>query len=211
MNITTRVISKIPYFSRIENLLSSIIQIEVGAIILPKKKTFHMKCPSILILHPILLVQQVTSLITNIQLNKIFSILKGFKNKLSSTANWTCGFQCEFDYLWYPFDTQNCFIIFDYYWESVQLRADNVTYTGKKELGKYYFKEIKFCDIDKFGRNGFFIDITFNSPMTAQILTLFLPTGMLLLISQISTLLGSKFAEMVIEVNTTLLLVLTNQ
>ena len=131
------------------------------------------------------------------------------KNKLSSTANWTCGFQCEFDYQWYPFDTQNCFIIFDYHWDKVQLRADNVTYTGKRDLGKYYFKEIKFCDIDKLGRNGFFIDITFNSPMTAQILTLFLPTGMLLLISQISTLFGSKFVEMVIEVNTTLLLVLT--
>ena len=140
---------------------------------------------------------------------KILNPAKGFKNKLSSTANWTCGFQCEFDYVWYPFDTQNCAIIFGYYWDIVKLRADNVTFTGSTDLGKYYFKEHKFCDVDKLGRNGLFIDITFYSPMTAQILTLFLPTGMLLLISQLSTLFGSNFVEMIIEVNTTLLLVLT--
>ena len=93
--------------------------------------------------------------------------------------------------------------------ETIKTRIMNISYSGEQDLGKYYFKEIHACDYDKKGRNGIFVDITYNSPMTAHIMTLFLPTGMLLLISQLSTIFGPKFVDMVIEVNTTLLLVLT--
>ena len=95
--------------------------------------------------------------------------------------------------MWFPFDTQNCFVHLYITGDKVQLKVGNISYTGEPDLGKYYFKEINSCDVDKHGRNGIFVDIT----------------GMFLLISQLSTVFGTKFVEIVIEVNTTLLLVLT--
>ena len=76
-------------------------------------------------------------------------------------------------------------------------------------MGKYRFRGLKFCDTDKYGRIGRFIDLSFKRPLTGHFMTLFLPTGMLLLISQMSTAFSGSFLEMVIEVNSTLLLVLT--
>ena len=111
--------------------------------------------------------------------------------------------------MWFPFDTQNCFVHLYITADKVQLKVGNISYTGEPDLGKYYFKEINSCDVDKHGQNGIFVDVTYNSPMTAHIMTLFLPTGMFLFISQLSTIYEAKFVEIVIEVNTTLLLVLT--
>ena len=93
--------------------------------------------------------------------------------------------------------------------ENLKLRVGNVTYRGKQNIGKYQIKRIHSCDFDKNGINGIFVDITYNSPMTGHIMTLFLPTGMFLLISQVSSTFGSKHFDLVIEINTTLMLVLT--
>ena len=89
------------------------------------------------------------------------------------------------------------------------LKIGNITYTGPKDLGKYYFREIQYCEVHKDGRDGIFIDLIFNRSLIGSFMTIFLPTGMLLIISQISTAFSSHFLEMVMEVNATLLLVLT--
>ena len=87
--------------------------------------------------------------------------------------------------------------------------AKNVFYRGNSDLGEYLFGGLQFCDVDKFGRTGMFVDLSFKRPLTGHFMTMFLPTGMLLLLSQMSTTFSGSFLEMVIEVNTTLLLVLT--
>ena len=95
-------------------------------------------------------------------------------------------------------------------YSNVQLKAGNlISYTGKSDIGQYYFRKIKFCEVDKNGRRGLFIDLIFSRPLTGSFMTIFLPTGMLLMISQMSTIFSYSFLDMVIEVNTTLLLVLT--
>ena len=91
----------------------------------------------------------------------------------------------------------------------IKTRAKIVSYSGNHDLGKFQFRGLKFCDVDKYGRMGMFVDLSFNRPLTGHFTTVFLPTGMLLLISQMSTTFSGSFLEMVIEVNTTLLLVLT--
>ena len=91
----------------------------------------------------------------------------------------------------------------------LKTRLKSVIYSGNHDLGKYQFRDLKFCDVDKYGRLGIFVDLSFKRPLTGQFMTMFLPTGMLLLISQMSTSFSGTFLEMVIEVNTTLLLVLT--
>ena len=117
---------------------------------------------------------------------------------------------CEFEYSWYPFDVQNCFIHGELSGERViKTRFKSVIYSGDHDVGKYRFRGLKFCDVNKFGRMGMFVDLSFKRPLTGHFTTVFLPTGMLLLISQMSTTFSGSFLEMVIEVNTTLLLVLT--
>ena len=136
-------------------------------------------------------------------------IFEGSKNKLSFNATWTCKYICPFDYTWYPFDTQNCHLHLDIFGERVQLKAKKINYVGDYILGKYSFWKLDHCGIDKYERRGLFIDFTYNRQLTGNFLTMFLPTGMLLLISQMSTSFSLHFLDVVIEVNTTLFLVLT--
>ena len=66
-----------------------------------------------------------------------------------------------------------------------------------------------YCQVDKSGTYGFFVDFLISRPLTSNFLTTFIPTGMLLLISQMSTAFSNTYLDMVIGVNVTLLLVST--
>ena len=89
------------------------------------------------------------------------------------------------------------------------IELSNIEYTGTSDLGRYYFRTMFYCNVDKYGRPGLFIDFIISRPLTSNSLTMFLPTAMLLLISQMVTTFNTTYLEMVIEVNATLLLVLT--
>ena len=91
----------------------------------------------------------------------------------------------------------------------VILRADTIQYSGATVLLQYFFKDISFCDQFIPGQNVIMVEITLGRPLTSSMMTTFLPTMMLLVISQISTLLSQSYFDILIEVNTTLLLVLT--
>ena len=93
---------------------------------------------------------------------------------------------------------------------NIKLRPHNIKYTGSNDLGRYYFRKMDYCNVDKNGRSaGMFIDFIISRPLTSNSLILFLPTTMMLLISQMVTTFTNTYMEMVIEVNATLLLVLT--
>ena len=91
----------------------------------------------------------------------------------------------------------------------ITFRAETIQYSGATELLQYFFKEINFCDELVPGQNGIMVEIALGRPLTSAMMTTFLPTMMLLVISQISTLLSQSYFDILIEVNTTLLLVLT--
>ena len=138
--------------------------------------------------------------------------MQGSECFLSKTNSWTADFICKFEYIWYPFDTQICQIDFEFMdvgEVEVMLVPIQIIYTGTNDLGRYYFREMHYCTTDKNGRLGLFTDFIISRPMTSNCLTLFLPTAMLLLISQMVTIFNRTYLEMVIEVNATLLLVLT--
>ena len=89
------------------------------------------------------------------------------------------------------------------------IRPMKIVYTGGSDLGRYHFRHMQFRQVDKNGRSGLFVDFIISRPLTSNSLNMFLPTAMLLLISQMSTTFSKTYLEMVIEVNATLLLVLT--
>ena len=136
-------------------------------------------------------------------------LFKGSENMIYQQWDWTCKHICIFNYLWYPFDTQNCPIILNNTLQSFQIKDNHIWYSGDSNLERYYFHSIGHCEEDKLGRSGLFIDFVIKRPVLHNTITLYLPTSMLLLISQMSTAFSKAFRELVIEVNTTLLLVLT--
>ena len=134
---------------------------------------------------------------------------QGSKNYLSQNWSWTTDYICNFEYKWYPFDTQSCHIHQKILGNNIKLRPVKIVYTGSSDIGKYYFREMHYCQVDREGRSGLFTDFIISRPLTSNCLTIFLPTAMLLLISQMVTIFNKTYLEMVIEVNATLLLVLT--
>ena len=123
---------------------------------------------------------------------------------------WTCETICHFEYSWYPFDTQSCGIqrkVPDSKWLKFSIK--NVSYHGGEGTGRYYFLNMSTCTKDKNGEEGLFIDLIFKRPLMGAMLTMFLPTGMLILISQMTTVFQSSFLDMVISANVTVLLVIT--
>ena len=94
------------------------------------------------------------------------------------------------------------------YGKNIILRPKYIVYTGNIDLERYFFREMHYCTVNKNGRSGLFIDLIISRPLTSNSLTIFLPTAMLLFISQMVTTFKRTYLEMVIEVNTTLLLVL---
>ena len=138
-----------------------------------------------------------------------FYLFEGSENMLYQDWVWTCEYICLFEYHWYPFDTQNCYIMRNV--TSLPFKYINInnTYSGSINIGKYFFHSIRHCAVDKLGRNGNFFDFIIKRQILNNFMTMFLPTGMLLIISQVSTAYSQSFKDMVIEVNTTLLLVLT--
>ena len=117
----------------------------------------------------------------------------GSENMLHQEWDWTCEWICLFQYHWYPFDTQNCYFINNVTYQPYKFKLDNVQYSGTVSLGKYYFHSIKSCELDKHGRIGMFTDFIIKRPILNNILTMFLPTAMLLIISQVSTAFSQSF------------------
>ena len=86
----------------------------------------------------------------------------GSENTLNQIWDWTCDYICRFDYSLYPFDTQNCPMIINTSHNHVEIKGENIIYSGPSDLGKYYYKSINHCTKDVYGRSGMFIDFTFK-------------------------------------------------
>ena len=123
--------------------------------------------------------------------------------------SWTVEHNCAFEYVWFPFDTQSCYMHTKILGQNIRMRLLKVIYTGSTDLGRYYFREMRYCQVDKNGRSGLFVNFIFSRPLTSNILTIFLPTAMLLLISLMVVIFRNTYLDMVIDVNATLILVLT--
>ena len=139
----------------------------------------------------------------------LISYLQGSSNYISHNWTWTTDYICSFQYQWYPFDTQSCQIHYIAPDPNIWIRLTSMKYSGSNDLQKYNLKNMTHCQVEKNGRSVFYINFIISRPLTSNSLTMFLPTAMLLLISQMSTTFSNTYLEIVIEVNSTLLLVLT--
>lgn len=70
------------------------------------------------------------------------NLFKGSKNVLHLEAEYTCEFICHFNFQWFPFDTQDCFMLFSVPQSDIDIIGDVIKYSGPTDLVQYYFKVI---------------------------------------------------------------------
>ena len=121
---------------------------------------------------------------------------------------------CEFNMMWYPFDTQECsmqFKIVNKYSDFAVLIPENLSYSGPEDLTEYEVKGYTMCKV-KFGRkikyDGVEVKVTLGRPLISNILIVFIPCIILLVICHLANVFDKDYLMEVIGVNLTALLVL---
>ena len=140
-------------------------------------------------------------------------MFSGEENSHFLTKEFTILWICNFNMMWYPFDTQTCamqFKIVNKFADLVDLSPQNLTYSGPSDLAQYIVKSYKMCrvKIQSSNRERVDIEISLGRPLIANILTVFIPTIILLVISHLANVFDQEYLDMVIMVNLTVLLVL---
>ena len=109
---------------------------------------------------------------------------RGSEHKIERVQEYTGFWRCIFDLQWYPFDRQTCNMLMKmprHYRGFVRLNPQKIGHKGNKaELTKYSVDEILFCS----AANGteLVLSVTLGRPLLGSILTIYIPTLLLLLI-----------------------------
>ena len=142
---------------------------------------------------------------TNFRNTRVF---KGEENiiyyQLERTVKWVC----DFDMRWYPFDVQKCTIKMHTLKSTVTVIPSSVEYLGPEELTLHTIRSVTICSATIKGLSGIVVEVVLGRPIFGTTLTVFMPTCILLVLSQMVRVFGEEHLEMVIDVNLTLLLVL---
>ena len=88
------------------------------------------------------------------------------------------------------------------------LIPSSVTYSGPLDLIQHVVKGVTICQTTIMDRSGILVEVRLERPLLGTTLSVFMPTTVLLVLSQMVRVFGKDHLEMVIEVNLTLLLVL---
>ena len=138
-------------------------------------------------------------------------MFSGDENSHFLTKEFTILWICQFNMMWYPFDTQTCamqFKIVNKFADFVDLNPQHLAYSGPTDLTQYVVKSSVMCRASIGDYEGVEVNISLGRPLISNILTVFIPTIILLTISHISNVYEQKYIDMVIMVNLTVLLVL---
>ena len=93
--------------------------------------------------------------------------------------------------------------------KSITANPVSVQYLGPKELPQYIVEEVNICSFTFNNRSGALVEVILDRPLFGTILTVFMPTCILVMLSQIVGVFHRDYKHMVIAVNATLLLVQT--
>ena len=91
---------------------------------------------------------------------------------------------------------------------SVKIIPILVNYSGPMELTQHFVKGVTICPAIIKENSGLIVKVYLGRPLFGTTMTVFMPTSILLVLSQMVRVFGRDHMEMVIEVNLTLLLVL---
>ena len=136
-------------------------------------------------------------------------IFAGSKNALSLKKEFNIGWKCNYAYhYWYPFDTQMCRMDFVSTVSKTELQPHDLQYNHNISLNCYTLSKIRMCKSVITGMKAIIVEVTLGRPIVNVLLTLFVPTILLLTISFFARFFAEDYIDMVIQVNLTILLVL---
>ena len=134
-------------------------------------------------------------------------IFKGSENRLSQTMEFSVVGKCKYAYHWYPFDTQVCRMEFISSKEGTDIFPNQLQYRQNISLDRYTLSRIRMCRSSILTKNAIIVEVMLGRPIISNLLTVFVPTILLLTISFTTRVFAADHIEMVIEVNLTVLLV----
>ena len=135
-------------------------------------------------------------------------IFKGSENALSLTKERNVEWTCDYIHHWYPFDTQVCRMEFFSLRDRTDLHPTLLQYNPSISLERYFISRIRMCKSTIHNMNAIIVEVILGRPIISNLITVFVPTALLLLISFTARFFAEDYIDMVIQVNLTILLVL---
>ena len=109
---------------------------------------------------------------------------KGSEHKIVRSQEYTYFWRCVYHLKWFPFDRQTCQMWMSlpkHYQDFVRLNPEKIEYKGnKEELTEYSVDKILFCSLESGTKLVF--EVTLGRPIMSSILTIYIPTLLLLVI-----------------------------
>ena len=144
---------------------------------------------------------------TKLTLNNMH-IFNGSENALSLKKEYSVEWDCEYAYHWYPFDTQICQMQIVSKFSVVELNPANLQYNLNISLDRYTLSSIRMCKSAINDLKAIIVEVTLGRPIVNNLLTVFVPTMLLVIISFTARLFAEEYIDMVIQVNVTVMLAL---
>ena len=135
-------------------------------------------------------------------------IFKGSENALSYTKERSIDWKCEYEYHWYPFDTQVCRMEMSSLRVRTDIHPSRLQLNRNISLDRYTLSRIRMCRSTILNMRAIVVEVTLGRPIISTFLTVFVPTMLLLIISFTARFFAEDYIDMVIQVNLTILLVL---
>ncbi len=140
-------------------------------------------------------------------------LYKGSKNPITLARVYSVKFICDYDMSIYPFDTQKCsaiFIIKGSANQFIRLVADHAQYLGPTDLTQYF---VMCTTIEEItvppATHAVRADIRFGRRILSTVLSSYLPTFLICLVSFSTNYFKGFFFEAIVTVNLTSMLTLT--
>ena len=135
-------------------------------------------------------------------------ILKGSDNTLSLSKERNVVWKCEYAYHWYPFDTQVCGMEMFSLRVRTDLQPTLLQHNPNISLNCYTLSRIQMCKSTVHKMKAIVVEVTLGRPIISNLLTVFGPTILLIVISFAARFFAEEYIDMVVQVNLTILLVL---
>ncbi len=140
-------------------------------------------------------------------------LYKGRENPITLSRVYSARFLCEYDMGIYPFDIQICSATFTMKGNTgnfIHLAPSNISYLGPIDLPQYFVKGTRIKEVEVPPRlQAVQVDIVFGRRILSTILSTYLPTILIVIVSFSTNYFHGFFFEAIVTVNLTSLLVLT--
>ena len=132
----------------------------------------------------------------------------GSENALSLIREYNVEWKTVYAYHWYPFDTQVCQMQIMTTVSKIEMRPVNLEYNHNISLDRYTLSKIRMCNSAINNKKAIIVEVNLGRPIVNNLLTVFVPTMLLVIISFTARLFAEEYIDMVVQVNVTVMLAL---